>query len=56
MDMSIAALSVNMHMAQSQQDFGVAVIMEADTSMLEEALESVESLDPDLGNVIDVSV
>ena len=59
MDMSIAALSVNMHMAQSQQDFGVAVMkmaMEADTSMLEEALESVESLDPDLGNVIDVSV
>ena len=59
MDMSIAALSVNMHMAQSQQDFGVAVMkmaMEADTSMLEEALESVESLDPNLGNVIDVSV
>ena len=59
MDMSIAALSVNMHLAQSQQDFGVAVMkmaMEADTSMLEEALESVESLDPNLGNVIDVSV
>ena len=59
MDMSIAALSVDMHLAKTQQDFGVSVLkmaMEADTSMLEEALESVESLDPNLGNNIDVSV
>ena len=59
MDMSIAAMSVSMNQARAQQDFGVAVLkmaMEADTSMLEEALESVESLDPALGNVIDVSV
>ncbi len=58
MDMSIAAMSVDMHMARAQQDFGVAVLkmaMEADTSMLEEALEAVESLDPALGNNIDIS-
>jgi len=58
MDMSIAAMSVDMHMAKTQQDFGVAVLkmaMEADTSMLEETLEAVESLDPALGNLIDVS-
>ena len=59
MDMSIAAMSVGMHMAKTQEDFGVAVLkmaMEADTSMLEEALEAVESLDPALGNNIDFSV
>ena len=58
MDMSIAAMSVDMHMARTQQDFGVAVLkmaMEADTSMLEETLEAVESLDPALGNNIDIS-
>jgi len=58
MDMSIAAMSVDMHMARAQQDFGVAVLkmaMEADTSMLEETLEAVESLDPALGNNIDIS-
>ena len=58
MDMSIAAMSVDMHMARTQQDFGVAVLkmaMETDTSMLEETLEAVESLDPALGNNIDIS-
>ena len=58
MDMSIAAMSVNMHLARTQEDFGVAVMkmaMEADTEMLTEALESVESLDPALGNNIDIS-
>ena len=58
MDMSIAAMSVDMHLAKTQQDFGVAVLkmaMEADTSMLEETLEAVESLDPALGNNIDIS-
>ena len=57
MDMSIASMSVDMHMAKTQQDFGVAVMkmaMEADTSFVEEALEAVESLDPALGNNIDV--
>lgn len=59
MDMSIAALSVDMHLAKTQQDFGVSVLkmaMEADASMLEETLESVGSLDPALGNNIDVSI
>ena len=58
MDMSIAAMSVDMQLAKTQQDFGVAVLkmaMEADTSMVEETLEAVESLDPALGNLIDVS-
>ena len=58
MDMSIAAMSVDMSMARAQQDFGVAVLkmaLEADTSMLEETLEAVESLDPALGNNIDIS-
>ncbi len=59
MDMSIAALSVNMHQAQVQQDMGIAVMkmaMESDVSMVDEALEMVESLDPALGNNIDISV
>lgn len=57
MDMSIAAMSVDMNLARTQQDFGVAVMkmaMEADTSFMEETLETVESLDPALGNNIDV--
>ncbi len=57
MDMSIAAMSVDMNMARTQQDFGVAVMkmaMEADTSIMDEALEMVESLDPALGNNIDI--
>lgn len=57
MDMSIAALSVDMNLAKTQQDFGVAVMkmaMEADTSILGETLETVESLDPALGNNIDI--
>lgn len=57
MDMSIAALSVDMKLAQTQQDFGVAVMkmaMEADTSIMDEALDIVESLDPALGNNIDI--
>lgn len=57
MDMSIAALSVDMSLAKTQQEFGVAVMkmaMEADTSILEETLETVGSLDPALGNNIDI--
>ena len=58
MDMSIAAMSVNLHMARAQEDFGVAVLkmaMDTETEMLEESLESVGSLDPALGNIIDIS-
>ena len=57
MDMSIAAMSVDMSLARTQQDFGVAVMkmaMEADTSIMDEALDIVESLDPALGNNIDI--
>ena len=57
MDMSIAAMSVDMNLARTQQDFGVAVMkmaMEADTSIMDEALDIVESLDPALGNNIDI--
>ena len=58
MDMAIAALSVDMNMAKTQQEFGVSVLkmaMSADTSTVEEALELVGSLDPNLGNNLDVT-
>lgn len=57
MDMSIAAMSVDLSMARAQQDIGISVLkmaMAADTSAVEEALEVVESLDPALGNNIDI--
>lgn len=57
-DMAIAALSVNMSMAQAQQDVGISVLkmaMSADASAVEEALEVVESLDPNLGNNLDIT-
>ena len=57
MDMSIAAMSVDLSMAKTQQELGISVLkmaMAADTSAVEEALEVVESLDPALGNNIDI--
>jgi hypothetical protein len=57
MDMSIAAMSVDLSLARTQQDIGISVLkmaMAADTSAVEEALEVVESLDPALGNNIDI--
>lgn len=57
MDMTIAAMSVDLSMAKAQQDLGISVLkmaMAADTSLVEEALEAVESLDPALGNNIDI--
>ena len=57
MDMSIAAMSVDMHLAQTQQDFGIAVMkmaMETDSELAEEALQAVENLDPVRGQNIDV--
>ena len=57
MDMTIAAMSVDLSMARAQQDFGISVLkmaMAADTSLVEEALEAIESLDPALGNNIDI--
>lgn len=58
MDMSIAALSVDMSLAKTQQELGVSVLkmaMETQTAGVEEALEVVESLDPALGNNIDIT-
>ena len=57
MDMSIAAMSVDLSLAKTQQEFGISVLkmaMTADTSATEEVLEMVESLDPALGNNIDL--
>lgn len=57
MDMSIAALSVDMHLAQTQQDFGVAVMkmaMNDTTEQAEEVLEEIGSIEPNLGNNIDI--
>ena len=57
MDMAIAATSVDMHLARTQQDLGIAVMkmaMQTDVEMVDEALQAVESLDPALGNNIDV--
>lgn len=57
MEMSIAALSVDMHLAQTQQDLGVSVMkmaMETSTEQVEEILEEMGSLDPNLGNNIDI--
>ena len=58
MDMRIAALSVDLNLAKTQQDLGVAVLkkaMEAENVGVEEALEVVESLDPNLGQNLDVT-
>lgn len=58
MDMAIAALSVDMNAAKVQQELGISVLkmaMSAETSNVEEALEVVESLDPALGNNLDVT-
>ncbi len=55
--MNIAALSVNMNLAQTQQEFGVSVLkmaMENSTEQVEEVLQEIGSLDPNLGNNIDV--
>ncbi len=57
MDMSIAAMSVDLHLAQTQQDFGIAVMkmaMKTDSELAEEALQAVENLDPVRGQNIDV--
>lgn len=58
MDMAIAALSVDMNMAKAQQELSISVLkmaMSNDASAVEEVLEVVESLDPNLGNNLDVT-
>lgn len=57
MDMNIAALSVDMHLAQAQQNFGVAVVkmaMDDSAEQTEEILQEMSNLDPNLGNNIDI--
>lgn len=57
MEMNIAALAVDMKLAQTQQNFGVAVIklaMDTSAEQTEEILQEIENLDPNLGNNIDV--
>ena len=59
MDMAIAAMSVDLNLARTQQELGVSVLkmaMETDVSLAEEALQAVESLDPALGQNIDITV
>lgn len=59
MDMAIAAMSVDLNLARTQQELSIATLKMAlatNTSAAEEALEVVESLDPALGNNIDISV
>ena len=58
MDMAIVALSVDMNQAKLQQELGISVLkmaMSTETAAVEEALEVVESLDPALGNNLDVT-
>lgn len=58
MDMRIAAMSVDMNLAKTQQELGISVLkmaMEAENSGVEEALEIVESLDPALGQNLDIT-
>lgn len=56
MEMSIAALSVDMHQMQTMRDVSIAaakLAMEADETMIEEAIQ-LGSLDPALGNNVDI--
>lgn len=58
MDMAIASLSVDMSMARTQQELGITVLkmaMESDASAVEETLQAIESLDPALGNNLDIT-
>lgn len=58
MEMSIAAMSVDMHQMQAMRDVGMAALemsMDAETSMIDEAIDMV-NLDPVRGHNIDISV
>ena len=58
MEMSIAAMSVDMHQMQTMRDVGLAALemsMDAETSMIDEAIDMV-NLDPVRGHNIDISV
>lgn len=57
-DMAIAALSVDMHQQQLQQDLGISVLkMAMDTTVdaAEDLMEEMAvSLDPNLGGTVDL--
>ena len=56
--MDIAQMSVGMHQAQAQQSVGIAVAklaMDSGKEALDLIEETTASLDPSLGNSIDVS-
>lgn len=57
MDMSIAALAVDMKNAQVQQNFDVAVMkmaMDTNQESVAEELQQLESLEPYLGQSLDI--
>ena len=58
LDMSIAALSVNMAQAQTQQQLGISILKEAMEASSENVMELMEgisaSLDPALGATVDI--
>ena len=57
MDMNIAALAVDMKNAQVQQNFDVAVMkmaMDTNTELVTEELQQLESLEPYLGQNLDI--
>ncbi|MBR3458779.1 MAG: YjfB family protein [Selenomonadaceae bacterium] len=59
-DMTIAALSVDMHQAKAQQDFGIGVMkmaMDTEAAAVDELMEEMAgSLDPALGTNVDITV
>ena len=59
MDMNIEALAVDMKNAQVQQNFDVAVMkmaMDTNTELVTEELQQLESLEPYLGQSLDIIV
>ena len=57
MDMTIAALAVDMKNAQVQQNFDVAVMkmaMNTNQEVVTEELQQLESLEPYLGQSLDI--
>ncbi|EEX78213.1 hypothetical protein SELSPUOL_00398 [Selenomonas sputigena ATCC 35185] len=56
MDMSIAAMSVDMSQARFSQQFGISVMKMAMDTTEEAVGEMLESLDPAVGNNIDIAV
>ena len=56
MDMSIAAMSVDLSQARFSQQFGISVMKMAMDTTEEAVGEMLESLDPAVGNNIDIAV